>query len=61
MYQLEVYHLNYYICDKCKFQFTRMDETDRCPDCGKETVRKANADEIEEFKRIQKELAQEHQ
>ena len=47
--------MRYYICDSCKFQFTRSGEPDRCPDCGKENVREANRSEIEDFLRLQEE------
>lgn len=36
-------------CDNCGFLFSRVDETDQCPDCGKHMVRPANEDEQEEF------------
>ena len=36
-------------CDNCGFIFSRTDETDQCPDCGKHMVRPANEDEQEEF------------
>lgn len=51
--------INYYICDACKFQFTRRIEPDRCPDCGKEAVREATESEIAEFIRIQEEIQNE--
>lgn len=47
--------MKYYICEACKFQFTRTAEPDRCPDCGKEYVREANEQEITEFKKLQEE------
>lgn len=43
---------NYYICDACKFQFTRQVQLERCPDCGKEAVREADEKEIEKFKKL---------
>lgn len=36
-------------CDNCGFMFSRIDETDQCPDCGKHMVRPASEDEQEEF------------
>lgn len=36
-------------CDNCGFIFSRMEESDQCPDCGKHMVRPANEDEQEEF------------
>ena len=47
--------MKYYICEACKFQFTRTAEPDRCTDCGKEYVREANEEEIEGFKKLQEE------
>lgn len=35
--------------DNCGFIFSRTDETDQCPDCGKRMVRPASEDEQEEF------------
>ncbi len=51
--------IKYYICDACKFQFTRRTESDRCPDCGKENIREATENEIAEFIRIQEEIQNE--
>lgn len=36
-------------CDNCHFIFSRSNETDQCPDCGKHMVRPADEDEQEEF------------
>lgn len=36
-------------CDNCGFIFSRTEETDQCPDCGKYEVRPANEDEQKEF------------
>lgn len=47
--------MKYYICDACKFQFTRISEPERCPDCGKENVREANEEEIADFIKLQEE------
>ena len=38
-----------YACDACHFLFTRVGETEQCPDCGKYSIRAANEKEIEEF------------
>jgi predicted RNA-binding Zn-ribbon protein involved in translation (DUF1610 family) len=45
-----------YICDKCKFLFERASEPERCPDCGKQVIREANADETAEFVALCKEF-----
>jgi len=36
-------------CDNCGFIFSRSDETDQCPDCGKHMVRPADENEQDEF------------
>ena len=36
-------------CDNCGFIFSRSEETDQCPDCGKHLVRPADEDEQGEF------------
>ncbi len=38
-----------FTCDNCGFIFSRSDETDQCPDCGKHMVRPADEDEQDEF------------
>ena len=38
-----------FTCDNCGFIFSRTEETDQCPDCGKHMVRPANEAEQEEF------------
>lgn len=38
-----------YACDTCHFLFSRVAETEQCPDCGKYTVRPAYEAEQEEF------------
>ena len=46
--------MNYYICENCLFQFERVGDCQKCPDCGKERVRKATDEEKEDyFKRKQ--------
>lgn len=45
-------------CDNCGFIFSRVDETDQCPDCGKHMVRPASEDEQEEFATRMAELSQ---
>lgn len=49
----------YYICDACKFQFVRYGEVDRCPDCGKEAIRKATETEKAYFIKLQEEFKHE--
>lgn len=36
-------------CDNCGFIFSRVEETDQCPDCGKHMVRPADEAEQEKF------------
>ena len=36
-------------CDNCGFIFSRSEETDQCPNCGKHLVRPADEDEQGEF------------
>ena len=43
-------------CDNCRFIFSRTEETDQCPDCGKHMVRPANETEQEEFETRMAEL-----
>ena len=38
-----------FTCDNCGFIFSRSEETEQCPDCGKYEVRPANESEQEEF------------
>lgn len=38
-----------FTCDNCGFIFSRREETEQCPDCGKYEVRPANEEEQEEF------------
>lgn len=45
-----------FTCDNCGFIFSRTDETDQCPDCGKHMVRPANETEQDEFKTRMTEL-----
>lgn len=44
-----------YACDSCKFVFERVGEVDRCPDCGKKTIREADNEERQEYMEYQKE------
>ena len=48
-----------FVCDHCHFLFSRYSEPERCPDCGKETIRPATDEEIREFEQ-QLADAQEH-
>lgn len=38
-----------YACDHCHFLFSTESPIDRCPDCGKENIRLATPDEVQEF------------
>ena len=38
-----------YICDSCRFLFSRAAEPEQCPDCGKYTVRRATPLEQREY------------
>ena len=38
-----------FTCDNCGFMFSRSEETEQCPDCGKYEVRPANEAEQEKF------------
>lgn len=48
-----------YTCDNCDFIFSRSEETEQCPDCGKYEVRPANEAEQEEFAQRMAELIRE--
>ena len=41
-----------YICEKCKFLFSRTVEPEQCPDCGKIAVRPATEMEKREFEQL---------
>ena len=45
-----------YICEKCKFLFSRAKKPEKCPDCGKERVREANKKEQAEFVKLKEEF-----
>lgn len=47
-----------FTCDNCGFIFSRTEETDQCPDCGKHMVRPADEAEQEEFAARMAELVQ---
>ncbi len=38
-----------YACDYCHFLFSRVSPIEKCPDCGKENIRPAMQEEVEEF------------
>ena len=38
-----------YACDSCHFLFSRTASAKQCPDCGKESIREATQEEIQEF------------
>ena len=40
-----------YACDNCHFLFSQEVPADCCPDCGKENIRQATSDEIQEFEK----------
>lgn len=40
-----------YACDNCHFLFSMDAHEDRCPDCGKENIRQATPEEIQEFEK----------
>lgn len=46
-----------FTCDNCGFIFSRSEETEQCPDCGKHLVRSANEEEQEEFVQRMAELS----
>ncbi len=38
-----------YVCDHCHFLFSRVNQPEQCPDCGKYAVREANEAEQQEY------------
>lgn len=46
-----------FTCDNCGFIFSRSEETEQCPDCGKYEVRPANEEEQVEFAQRMAELS----
>lgn len=50
---------SFFTCDACRYTFTANADVERCPDCGMVKVRKASSKEIDEYKRIRLEIAQE--
>ena len=46
-----------FTCDNCGFMFSRSEEAEQCPDCGKYEVRPANEAEQEEFAQRMAELS----
>ena len=46
-----------FTCDNCGFIFSRSEEAEQCPDCGKYEVRPANEAEQEEFAQRMAELS----
>jgi len=48
-----------FTCDNCGFIFSRSEETEQCPDCGKYDVRPANDAEQKEFDQRMAELIRE--
>ena len=49
----------FFTCEACRYTFIANEDVERCPDCGKLKVRKASSKEIDEYKRIRLEIAQE--
>lgn len=47
-----------FTCDNCGFIFSRSEETEQCPDCGKYEVRPANEEEQKEFAQRMAELSE---
>ncbi|USF26660.1 hypothetical protein N510_001591 [Firmicutes bacterium ASF500] len=45
-----------FVCDKCRFIFSRTVEPEQCPDCGKYAVREANEMERQEYEEHLKEF-----
>ena len=50
---------SFFTCEACRYTFIANDDVERCPDCGTVKVRKASSKEIDEYKRIRLEIAQE--
>lgn len=48
-----------YVCDTCHFLFERSGEIDRCPDCGKQTIRLAAEAEQKEYHQLRLEFSHE--
>ena len=48
MIELEVIPM-IFACDNCHYLFSEASQPEQCPDCGKYTVRPANADETQEW------------
>lgn len=38
-----------YICDSCHYLLEKADDSDRCPDCGKQNIRPANKQNTDSF------------
>lgn len=47
-----------FTCENCGFIFSRSEETEQCPDCGKFTVRPADEGEQKEFEHRMAELTE---
>ncbi len=45
-----------FVCDKCRFIFSRTVEPEPCPDCGKYTVHEASEVERQEYEKHLKEF-----
>lgn len=50
---------SFFTCEACRYTVIANEDVERCPDCGKFKVRKASSKEIDEYKRIRLEIAQE--
>ena len=51
--------MNIYYCDACHYTFEDTNIPDRCPDCGKKSVRTATDSEITDYIQIRAEIARE--
>ena len=56
---MEDFAESFFTCEACRYTFIANKDVKRCPDCGKVKVRKASSKEIDEYKRIRLEIAQE--
>lgn len=57
--RLEDLEESFFTCEACRYTFIANEDVERCPDCGKVKIRKASSKEIDEYKRIRLEIAQE--
>ena len=50
---------SFFTCEACRYTFIANKDVKHCPDCGNVKVREASSKEIDEYKRIRLEIAQE--